>query len=95
MPLAMKSGKNIQKSAFNINIHTGQYYQDGNLVPTCFSILSVKTVLLSLEFIFSTLKVIIYPTYFSKLYLDPNYEDRNTVFTDKTRTQLGTKFLSW
>ena len=28
-------------------VHMGQYYHDGNLVPTCVPILSVKTVLLS------------------------------------------------
>ena len=43
----------------------------------------------NLKFIFTTLKVFIYPTYFLKLYLDPNYGDRSTVFTDKIQTQLA------
>ena len=41
------------------------------------------------EFFFNAPRVIIYPTYFSKLYLDPNYGDRSTVFTDKIQTELG------
>ena len=43
----------------------------------------------NLKFIFNTEQVIIYTTYFSKLYLDPNYGDRSTVFTDKIQTELG------
>ena len=38
---------------------------------------------------FNTEQVIIYPTYFSKLYLDPYYGDRSTVFTDKIQTESG------
>ena len=38
---------------------------------------------------FNAPRVIIYPTYFSKLYLDPYYGD------DKIGTQVGTIFPSW
>ena len=45
-----------------------------------------------MKFVFNNAQVIIYPTYFSKLYLDQNYGDRSTVFTDKIQTQLGINF---
>ena len=47
------------------------------------------------KLLFKGAQVNIYPTYFLKLYLDPYYGDRSTVFTDKIGTQLGTEFPSW
>ena len=41
------------------------------------------------DFFFNTEQVIIYPTYFSKLYFDQHYGDRSTVFTDKIQSQSG------
>ena len=35
----------IDQEMMNKSLHMGQYHQDGNLVPTCVPILSVKTVL--------------------------------------------------